>query len=290
MEPFSEGYRKANRKSKKLSLFFQKWENKSTVYPFTLNEQWNPCSNSCQSSIVVGKYFPYFSTKTCLGYSLEAPWQGASNEYPQHMFSWINSTHNICFCGEIRKISVLLDWTSILSRAMFSVCSGMSEASMLLRHPLDLAVGMKCQALSEASKKKRQTGEISLFHQLNFFVFSRLKSVALDDTFFFSTQKILIFYLFHHKNICCQYSLKALGQGASNEYSQHMFSWRNKRDIYLRPPLIRSCVNFCFDPVNRTFELFQYDYTEISWVNKIWHHATLTCNIFHLTYWSDNKC
>ena len=22
------------------------------------------------------------------GYSLEAPWQGASNEYPQHMFLW----------------------------------------------------------------------------------------------------------------------------------------------------------------------------------------------------------
>ena len=30
----------------------------------------------------------------CCGYSLEAPQQGASNEYPQHMF-----------CGEIRKIS-----------------------------------------------------------------------------------------------------------------------------------------------------------------------------------------
>ena len=30
------------------------------------------------------------------------------------------STHNICFCGEIRKISVLLAEKSALSRAMVS--------------------------------------------------------------------------------------------------------------------------------------------------------------------------
>ena len=34
--------------------------------------------------------FSYFSTKTCCGYSLEAPHWGASNEYPQHMFLWRN--------------------------------------------------------------------------------------------------------------------------------------------------------------------------------------------------------
>ena len=31
-------------------------------------------------------YFSYFLKKTCCGYSLEVPWRGASNEYPQHMF------------------------------------------------------------------------------------------------------------------------------------------------------------------------------------------------------------
>ena len=30
--------------------------------------------------------------KHMLWYSLEAPHRGASNEYPQHMFSWINKT------------------------------------------------------------------------------------------------------------------------------------------------------------------------------------------------------
>ena len=37
---------------------------------------------------VSGTQFSYFSLKTCCGYSLEAPRQGASNEH-----------HNICFHG-----------------------------------------------------------------------------------------------------------------------------------------------------------------------------------------------
>ena len=41
------------------------------------------------------------------------------------------------------------------------------------------------------------------------------------------------FFLFLHKNICCGYSLEAPRQGASNEYPQHMFSWRNGEN-YLR--------------------------------------------------------
>ena len=36
------------------------------------------------------RYFSYFATKTCCGYSLKAPRRGASNEYPQHMFLWKN--------------------------------------------------------------------------------------------------------------------------------------------------------------------------------------------------------
>ena len=35
-----------------------------------------------------GERYFYFSTKTCSWYSLEVPQQGASNEYPQHMFLW----------------------------------------------------------------------------------------------------------------------------------------------------------------------------------------------------------
>ena len=41
----------------------------------------------------------------------------------------------------------------------------------------------------------------------------------------------IIFFLFLLKNICCGYSLEVPWWGASNEYPQHMFSWRNKKDI-----------------------------------------------------------
>ena len=53
---------------------------------------------------------------------------------------------------------------------------------------------------------------------------------------------MLIFFLFHHENICCGYSLEAPRRGASNEYPQHMFSWRNKKKSMWIPPLICSYV------------------------------------------------
>ena len=38
-------------------------------------------------------------------------------------------------------------------------------------------------------------------------------------------------FLISPKNICCGYSLEAPRRGASNEYQQCMFSWRNKKNI-----------------------------------------------------------
>ena len=51
---------------------------------------------------------------------------------------------------------------------------------------------------------------------------------------------MLISFLFLNKNICCGYSLEAPQRGASNEYPQHMFSLRNKKNIMWIPPLICS--------------------------------------------------
>ena len=39
-----------------------------------------------------------------------------------------------------------------------------------------------------------------------------------------------------------RYSLEAPRRGASNEYPQHMFSWRNKKNIVWIPSLICSYV------------------------------------------------
>ena len=52
----------------------------------------------------------------------------------------------------------------------------------------------------------------------------------------------MVFLLIFHENIhaSCGYSLEVPHQGASNEYQKHMFSWKNKKSIYLKPPLICS--------------------------------------------------
>ena len=51
---------------------------------------------------------------------------------------------------------------------------------------------------------------------------------------------MLISFLFLHENICCGYLLEVPQRGASNEYPQHMFSWRNKKNIMWIPHLICS--------------------------------------------------
>ena len=47
----------------------------------------------------------------------------------------------------------------------------------------------------------------------------------------FFIRKMLISFLFLNKNICCGYSLEAPWRGASNEYPQHVYSSRNKKNI-----------------------------------------------------------
>ena len=58
----------------------------------------------------------------------------------------------------------------------------------------------------------------------------------LQIRFFFFNQT-LIFFTFLHENIPCGYSLEVPHWGASNEYPQDMFSWQNKRSIFLIAPL-----------------------------------------------------
>ena len=50
----------------------------------------------------------------CCGYSLEVPHLGTSGE------ALLMSTHNVCFCGEIRKLSMLLDWKELWIIICFS--------------------------------------------------------------------------------------------------------------------------------------------------------------------------
>ena len=53
--------------------------------------------------------------------------------------------------------------------------------------------------------------------------------IAPDKALFFN-HKLLIFSSFLHRNLCFVHSFKASQRGALNEYPQHMFSWRNKKN------------------------------------------------------------
>ena len=81
-----------------------------------------------------------------------------------------------------------------------------------------------------------------------------LNNVERDIKHQLSTnQKVLIFFillLFHHKTISCCYSLEMPQRVASNECSQCMFSWRNKKEkkkerkvlVFCGYPLLCACM------------------------------------------------
>ena len=53
---------------------------------------------------------------------------------------------------------------------------------------------------------------------------------------------LLISFLFLHKSLCYGYSFEVPRRGTSNEYPQHRFLWRNKKNIMWITPLICSYV------------------------------------------------
>ena len=86
--------------------------------------------------------------------------------------------------------------------------------------------------------------KLSVFGGEIFYIFEQacFRNVNIHAVFFqscfFINQRVFIFFLSLHKNIHFWYSLEGPYLGASNEYPQHLFSWRNKKNIYLIAPLI----------------------------------------------------
>ena len=66
--------------------------------------------------------------------------------------------------------------------------------------------------------------------------FGICQTIAWKTPFF--NKKDWYFSYFSIKNICCGYSLEVPHRGTSNEYPQHIFLWRNKKNIYWVPTLI----------------------------------------------------
>ena len=85
------------------------------------------------------------------------------------------------------------------------------------------------------------------------------------DTFCFNL-KVLILFIFLNENIYCEYPLEAPPRGASNEYPQYMFSWKNKKTNYLDSPLLWSHAHIIVyidnEPVSQ--HIF-YAWSEVLW-------------------------
>ena len=64
--------------------------------------------------------------------------------------------------------------------------------------------------------------------------------LALDRVLF--QLKSTDIFLIYPRNICYGYTSDAPRRGASNEYPQHMFSWRNKETLCGYP----SCLKLCY--------------------------------------------
>ena len=85
---------------------------------------------------------------------------------------------------------------------------------------------------------------------------------------FFFNQKVLIVFLFLHGNICCGYSYEAPHWGASYEYPQHMFSWRNKKNIYSIPFIKTSQRHFIWIPTTSFHGEIRKIFTRYSFLSR----------------------
>ena len=73
-------------------------------------------------------------------------------------------------------------------------------------------------------------------HEMSNSIFWEIKKNITDLLSPELAQRVVKVYLrqaIFYKNIGCGYSLEVPRQGASNKYPQHMFSWTNKKNIYL---------------------------------------------------------
>ena len=59
--------------------------------------------------IILGQFFLFLHKYICCGYSLEAPHQGTSNEYPQHMFLWRTGENYPIIITKYSSLTIPLD-------------------------------------------------------------------------------------------------------------------------------------------------------------------------------------
>ena len=89
----------------------------------------------------------FFHENIRCGYSLEVPHGGASNEYPQHNFSWRNKKNINSF--RLKNVSYLEIWSIILTICILSV----SFQSLRIFKPVLVILVMFKSIIKEFSRK-----------------------------------------------------------------------------------------------------------------------------------------
>ena len=82
-------------------------------------------------------------------------------------------------------------------------------------------------------KSSQPTSAVSALSFISLWKHMLWVHIATDKALFFIRKMLISFFFLFHENI-------GFGQGASNEYPQHIFLWRNKKNIMWIPPLICS--------------------------------------------------
>ena len=168
-----------------------------------------------------------------LWYSLEAPCRGASNEYPQHMFSWRNKKNIIwispliCSYGTEKLFPKFFEIYSLISvtfpwSKFWCICSVVYNSAGSMDD--DIFYGDEFGGLEDLDEDMLRAYLEGLWDLgswlLNYQILSRLWA---------SKSSKFTCLRFTCPKTCRGYSLKAPHQGASDKYPQHMFSSRNKK-------------------------------------------------------------
>ena len=73
--------------------------------------------------IILGKVFLFLHKNICCGYSIEAPWQVASNEYPQHMFIWRTGANYPIIITKYSSLTISLNMSTFCTFNL-DLCKG----------------------------------------------------------------------------------------------------------------------------------------------------------------------
>ena len=149
------------------------------------------------------------------------------------------STLNICLCAEIRK--KIFTWKPRLPGAVHdSLIFQNSFIKFYLMPPLSMTY--------PANKKNNTHYWIALLKSYlplaEFCIWAMTPlELSYETLHFIAVVKVLFsiqryWYFSYFSTKTCGYSLEVPRRGASNEYPQHMFLWRNKKTINLIPTLI----------------------------------------------------